>query len=167
MAAANSLAPEENTPETEEEISEQDLLVKITEVFNREEGLQRAVQETQDPQVQKVRIPDEEGIPRGRTTFSRAECSILNERLYIRRRLYAPDTDGIRHQIVKLHHTHLTAGHSGIIKTFSLISRYYFWPEMRKFVKRYVQNCHTCDRTTFSRQGPYGSLKPLPVPDNR
>ena len=36
---------------------------------------------------------------------------------------------------------------------------------MRKDVDRYVRNCHPCRRAKASRQSPFGTLRPNPVPD--
>ena len=37
-------------------------------------------------------------------------------------------------------------GHFGIGKTYSLIKRYYFWPQMIKHIQRHVQSCSLCRR---------------------
>ena len=43
-------------------------------------------------------------------------------------RVFLPDRDNIRQDIVKLHHDHPTAGHPGYLKTCQLVSAGYWWP---------------------------------------
>jgi hypothetical protein len=46
-----------------------------------------------------------------------------------------------------------------------LVSREYFWPNMSRDIRRFVQNCDVCGRTKSWRDQRKGLLKPLPVPD--
>ena len=41
---------------------------------------------------------------------------------------------------------HDRLGHFGVSKTYSLIKRYYFWPEMIKHIQRQVEKCSLCRR---------------------
>jgi RNase H-like domain found in reverse transcriptase/Reverse transcriptase (RNA-dependent DNA polymerase)/Integrase zinc binding domain/Chromo (CHRromatin Organisation MOdifier) domain/Retroviral aspartyl protease/Integrase core domain len=68
-------------------------------------------------------------------------------------------------QILEECHDSLTAGHFGISKTFDLVSRTFFWPSMRKYIKDYVGGCDTCQRSKSSNHKPYGLLQPLPIPE--
>jgi transposase InsO family protein len=96
--------------------------------------------------------------------ISLAECGKRNDRLTFRERLYVPNFEPLRLQLLKSHHDNPAAGHPGRAKTLDLLTRGYFWPTMRKDVDRYVANCHTCQRNRTPRHKPYGCLKPLPVP---
>src|SRR5437588_5849652 len=49
-------------------------------------------------------------------------------------------------------------------KTTELISRRYYWPKMRATIKRYVNNCVTCQRTKLLRHAPDGLLQPNEAP---
>ena len=40
-----------------------------------------------------------------------------------------------------MHHDLPSAGHPGRWKTYELVSRNYWWPEMTIFVKKYVIGC--------------------------
>ena len=55
-------------------------------------------------------------------------------------------------------------GHPGQAKTLELVSRGYYWPSMKTFVNRFVDECDLCQRTKTWRSKPHGLLKPLPVP---
>ena len=57
------------------------------------------------------------------------------------------------------------AGHFGIQKTLELVSRSFWWPQLRAFVQDYVRTCDTCCRTKIPWHRPYGFLQPLPIPE--
>jgi hypothetical protein len=78
---------------------------------------------------------------------------------------YVPDDENIKLDILQEHHDAKTAGHSGEAKTLELISRNYYWPGMRRFIKEYVSTCETCARNKAPHHAPFGNLHPLPVPD--
>jgi len=78
-------------------------------------------------------------------------------------RIYVPDLDGLRLQVLRYHHDHPLSGHFGQNRTLELIQRKYTWPGLRTFVKDYVQSCTSCARAKTPRHRPYGLLKQLPV----
>ena len=80
-------------------------------------------------------------------------------------RIVVPGDDNIKRDILAHCHDDSTAGHFGVFKTCELVSRSFHWPKLRKFVKRYVSSCDTCQRSKTSRHKPYGLLQPLPVPE--
>lgn len=96
--------------------------------------------------------------------ISLSECTEQDGRLLYRQRLYVPDYDPLRLDIIISHHDNPAAGHQGRAKTLELISRQYYWPSMRKDIDRYVSNCHTCQRSRSTRTTSFGILKPLPIP---
>src|ERR1700709_906546 len=71
-------------------------------------------------------------------------------------KIWIPEDDKLRTDIIRRNHDSMSAGHGGTAKTTELISRRYFWPGMRETIKRYVKNCDTCQRTKVIRPGPYG-----------
>ena len=97
--------------------------------------------------------------------ISLAECREENGRLIYRNRIYVPSHDQLRLRILRSHHDPPAVGHPGRAKTLELIDRAYYWPTLRKDVKRFVRNCHVCRRTKATRHARYGVLKPLAVPD--
>lgn len=67
--------------------------------------------------------------------------------------------------MIKEHHDTPAAGHPGVAKTLELLAREYTWIDHRKDVERYVRNCHVCKHAKPVRHAPYGTLKPLDIPD--
>lgn len=48
-----------------------------------------------------------------------------------------------------------------------MLKRHYYWPGCTADVKRYVRNCHPCQRSKAPRDKANGLLVPLPVPQQR
>ena len=90
--------------------------------------------------------------------------SLINDLILFEGLIYVPNNEKIKTEILKSRHNAITAGHPGQAKTLELISHDYYWPQMRKFVNRYIEGCDACGRTKISHQGPHGLLQPLPIP---
>ncbi|KAH0603205.1 uncharacterized protein H6S33_008209 [Morchella sextelata] len=97
--------------------------------------------------------------------ISLAECTEVEGRLLYRGSIYVPDYDPLKLRILQLYHEAASAGHPGCEKIFELISRDYYWPLMRNYIARYVQNCHTGQRSKPNTHGKLGVLRPLPIPE--
>lgn len=69
-----------------------------------------------------------------------------------------------RLRVLQAHHDFPAAGHFGYNKTLELISRDFWWPQMWKAVKDFVQSCDVCSRSKTPRHRPFGLLQPLPIP---
>ena len=82
-------------------------------------------------------------------------------------KVYVPFTDAIRVRIIKEHHDTPTNGHLGEHKTLERISRYYYWPSMRKSIQQYIQQCQSCQANKASHQLPIGLLQSLDIPGKR
>ena len=53
-------------------------------------------------------------------------------------KIFVPDDDNLRMEIVCLHHDTPLAEHSGQEKMLELLERLYFWPGMSTYVKNYI-----------------------------
>jgi hypothetical protein len=92
------------------------------------------------------------------------ECAIKDGLLHYQGLLYIPDDAAIKLEILRTNHDVPSAGHPGRARTLELLSRNYYWPQMRKYVARYVDHCDTCTRIKPARHAPYGLLKPIVPP---
>jgi len=93
-----------------------------------------------------------------------AEWSLSDGLLYFRGKIYVPDTSDLRRCIVVLSHDSRLAGHSRRWKMLELVSRNYWWPQMSRYVGRYISTCDMCLRTKSFRRPPTRELHPLPIP---
>ncbi|EOD52887.1 putative retrotransposon ty3-gypsy subclass protein [Neofusicoccum parvum UCRNP2] len=80
-------------------------------------------------------------------------------------RLVMPQDDRLRLRLIQAAHRPPVTGHPGIQRTWELLKERYYWNGMKKAVKRYVQNCHSCKRAKYKTESYNGLLKPLPIGD--
>src|SRR5258707_9816401 len=79
-------------------------------------------------------------------------------------RLYIPDQEILRLQVIHNYHNHPLAGHFREARTSELICHNFHWPGLQRMVKDYMASCATCARVKSPRHKPYGKLKQLPIP---
>jgi len=89
--------------------------------------------------------------------------SLSNSFLLYENRIYIPEA--FRSFVLEACHDSPSAGHFGIKKTTSLISRDFWWPSLSSDVKKYVRSCEVCCRSKDIRHKPYGFLQPLEISD--
>ena len=93
-----------------------------------------------------------------------SKWSLENGLLYYRGKIYVPKSN-LCQRILALCHDSKLAGHPGRWKTLELALRNYWWPQMSRYIGKYVSTCDMCLRTKFTRQPPSRELHPLPIPD--
>jgi len=92
-------------------------------------------------------------------------CQWKDDLLWYQGKIWTPNEDKLRVELIKQHHDIPTTGHGGTAKTTELIKRKYYWPHMRDLIKEYVKNCDMCQRTKAVKHAPYGLLQPNEVPE--
>jgi len=122
---------------------------KGTQDGEKEEPVAKAARELQGSSARSVKS---------------VEWSLSKGLLYFRGKIYVPDTSNLCRCIVALSHDSRLAGHSGRWKTLELVSRNYWWPQMSRYVGRYVSTCDMCLQTKSFKHPPIGELHPLPIP---
>jgi hypothetical protein len=118
----------------------------------------------EDPIPRSVLKALEEDAPR-HPLLTLAECENRNGYLYYGNRLYVPDLPELKAKLLESCHASPVAGHPGSSRTYEILDREYYWPQMLRFVQRWVANCHQCRRAKPSREARQGLLRPLPVPE--
>jgi hypothetical protein len=81
--------------------------------------------------------------------------------------IYVPNDRELKARLLREAHDCPMGGHLGNYKTLMKISRYYYWPGLRKEVQLYVQSCVACSQNKHTNQSPIGLLHPIPIPENR
>ncbi|KAK4387229.1 Transposon Ty3-G Gag-Pol polyprotein [Sesamum angolense] len=79
-------------------------------------------------------------------------------------RLYVPKGGDLRKSLISECHDTLWAGQPGEERTYALVQRAYYWPQMRDDVETYVRTCLICQQDKTDHQKKAGSLQPLPIP---
>jgi hypothetical protein len=70
------------------------------------------------------------------------------------RRTCIPDRKRVRLDILHDFHNAVSAGHLGYNKTYSSISRTYYWSRMGQDIKNYIRSCSSCQRNKNPSAGP-------------
>ncbi|KAL4026339.1 hypothetical protein IC575_014768 [Cucumis melo] len=79
-------------------------------------------------------------------------------------RLYVPRAGDLRKKLLYECHDTLWAGHPGWQRTYALLKKGYFWPNMRDDVMQYTKTCLICQQDKVEKVKVVGLLDPLPVP---
>lgn len=96
------------------------------------------------------------------------DFTLMNGLLVFRgSRIYIPSYESLRTRLLHEAHDATISGHLGREKTYDRLARWFYWPQMRKSVMKYVATCTTCQRNKAVRQQPAGLLQPLPVPPSK
>lgn len=118
-----------------------------------------------DPSLQEILRLLQPGtvIPPSKQTMIRRYS--LREGLlwYENTRLVVPKS--LRLLILKEHHDTPVAGHPSWNVMYASLAHYYFWQNMSKDVRKYVQSCDACQRLKDGHHPPYGLLQPLQIPE--
>ena len=93
-----------------------------------------------------------------------SEWSLENSLLYHRGKVYVPGVE-LHCWILALCHDFKLAGHPRRWKTLELVSRNYWWPQMSRYIGRYVSTCDMCLQTKSIHSPPSTELHPLPILD--
>jgi len=134
--------------------------IRLEETSNEELHNETA----QNEEIQTIRKALEQG-DREMKGVALGLCQWKDEYLWNQGKIWVPNKEGIRTNLIRQHHDIPQAGHRGTAKTTELLQRKYYWPHMSNTRKHYVKNCDICQRTKVVRHAPYGLMKPNEAPD--
>ena len=97
-------------------------------------------------------------------TVKSSEWSMEKGLLHYRGKIYVPRSE-LCHWILSLCHDLKLARHPGRWKTLELVSQNYWWPQMSRYIGKYISTCDMCLQTKSIRQPPSGQLHLLPILD--
>ncbi|VVA39016.1 PREDICTED: retrotransposon, partial [Prunus dulcis] len=96
----------------------------------------------------------------------RTHCSVRNDgALMVGTRLYVPNDEALKREILEEAHSSAFAMHPGSTKMYHTLREHYWWPFMKKEIAEYVRKCLICQQVKAERQKPSGLLQPLPIPE--
>ena len=84
--------------------------------------------------------------------------------IYMEERIYVPNNNKIKEEILKENHDLVDVGHPGQHMMLELIKRTYWWPGLKEDIKKYVQGCFKCQQNKVQHQRKAGELHPLEIP---
>ena len=80
-----------------------------------------------------------------------------------RNRLYIPNVDSLKKEILDEYHKQPQSGHPGYQKMLTALKKKLFWPGMKKDVANDLARCMECQLVKVEHQHPAGLLNPLPI----
>ncbi|KAD4584182.1 hypothetical protein E3N88_21783 [Mikania micrantha] len=78
--------------------------------------------------------------------------------------MVVPNVVDLQEKLIMEAHATPTAGHGGFLKTLKRISVQFYWPNMSRDNRLFVQKCVTCQRQKYDTLSPAGLLQPLLIP---
>ena len=78
-------------------------------------------------------------------------------------RIYMANNKKLREEILKEHHNPADIGHPGQYRMLELLKRTYWWPGLKKDIKKYMQGCLKCQQNKVQHQRKVGKLHPLEI----
>jgi hypothetical protein len=81
------------------------------------------------------------------------------------RRMYLPDDQPLKREVLQEAHESRFATHPGSTKMYRDLKDCYWWPNMKKEVAEYVAKCGICQQVKVEHQKPAGFLQPLLIPE--
>ena len=82
-------------------------------------------------------------------------------------RIVIPGNTELKTRILRSCHDDKTAGHVGTTKTIDLVTRLFYWKNLHREVKEYVNTCLQCQKNKPSNQSQLGLLNSIPTPEHR
>lgn len=168
QAAAEATVPapvrSEGAPPTNKPEDTEGLEAEIRKAYPKAEGegdetLYKVLQAVKTGQR---RIPQE--LLRQGIRLELGACRIHKGLLYVRDRIYVPNSEGLRAKVCDRFHKTLCGGHGGKRESYAKISPWFYWPNILADVASYVRACQHCRRTKSYKDKKQGLLHPLPIP---
>ena len=78
-------------------------------------------------------------------------------------KVYIPQNEKLRIEVIQLHHDIPVKGHGEQQKITKLVTRNFWWPGVTKEVKKYVESRDVCQRNKNHTKTPAGKLMPNAV----
>jgi hypothetical protein len=72
--------------------------------------------------------------------------------LWYHGRIYVPNKDNLRQDILFWHHDVPWMAHLGIDRTLHMVKAQFYWPHMRVDIEKYVSSCVNCQSNKTDRR---------------
>jgi len=85
--------------------------------------------------------------------------------MYKKGKVYVPKDKKLRAEIIRLYHNIPVGGHGGQWKTVELVMKNFWWPEVTKEIKQYMEGYNFYQRNKNHTEQPAGKLMPNSIPE--
>ena len=125
-----------------------------------EPEIQAKIKELQstDPEIQKIVRLD---VVKRKPDFQISDNGVLK----FRGRIYVPDDEGLKEEILSEAHRNQYSIHPGSTKMYQNLRQHYWWNGMKADVAKHVAKCLTCQQVKTLHCKPGGLLRPLEIPE--
>src|SRR6266550_2932151 len=76
-------------------------------------------------------------------------------------RVYVPQDEELRNDIIKAHHDPVIMGHPGRLKTLELVRQDYYWPGMTSTISKWVEGCALCQQMKINTHPTTPGIMPI------
>ena len=84
--------------------------------------------------------------------------------LYFMNRIWVPLYGRLRELVLAEAHKSRYSVHPGTDKMFHDLKEFYWWPNMKREVAKFVSKCLTCQKVKIDHKRPMGKVQPLEIP---
>src|SRR5689334_9887463 len=95
-----------------------------------------------------------------------SEFNVTDGLIYKGNRLYIPNAISLQLTLISEYHDNKLISHRSIDKTYDMLCRNYYWPNMIDTVKEYIRTCYTCQSNKVANNKPNGLLMQRAIPNN-
>ena len=84
--------------------------------------------------------------------------------VYMEGRIYVSNNKKTREKILMENHNSVNVRYPGQQRMLELIEQNYWWPELKKYIKKYIQGYFKCQQNKVQHQKKAEELHPLEIP---
>ena len=97
---------------------------------------------------------------------STSEYGVIQEQmLTFTGNIYIPNRVDLKEVIMNEYHRSNYAGHPGYQKMLMPVTKFYFWPDMRRNIIEYLNKCFECQHVKVEHRHLARLLQPIHVPE--
>jgi len=93
------------------------------------------------------------------------DCEIIDGVLFRKGLLWI--SENMHTELLQEVHDQSSISHPDNRRIIDLVQRFYYWSGHRATIRRYIRNCHACQRSKVSRNSTNGLHHPLPISQER
>jgi len=138
--------------------------VRVEEVIVKEVDILERIRKSKARDNEVIKAVEE--MKKARVKMLRYKKWREEDRVILKKgKVYMSKDEALRVEIIRLHHNTPIGRHGGQWKTVELVRRNFWWPEVTREVKWYVEGYNACQRNKNCTEQPAGKLMPNSIPE--